>query len=107
MRGVSSDRGARAGLKPVYQVMASVSPYMQNMADALTKSLPKPAFHAFHKHREFGKSLPQASGNLARALLKPAIHKHREFLYGSAMSLSAFYTAALLTSPPWLSTFPA
>ena len=37
----------------------------QNVADALTKSLPKPAFH-----------------------------KHREFLHGTAKSFSAFYAAA-------------
>ena len=40
----------------------------QNVADALTKSLPKPAFH-----------------------------KHREFLHGTAQSFSAFYAAARVT----------
>ena len=40
-----------------------------NVADALTKSLPKPAFH-----------------------------KHREFLHGTAKSFSAFYAAAHVTS---------
>ena len=40
----------------------------QNVADALTKSLPKPAFH-----------------------------KHREFLHGTAKSFSAFYAAARVT----------
>ena len=44
----------------------------QNVADALTKSLPKPAFH-----------------------------KHREFLHGTAQSFSAFFASAHV--PPVMS----
>ena len=35
--------------------------------------------------------------DLTRSLPKPAFHKHREFLHGTAKSFSAFYAAAHVT----------
>jgi hypothetical protein len=40
--------------------------------------------------------------DLTRSLPKPAFHKHREFLHGTAKSFSVFYAAAHVI--PWLLT---